>query len=140
MFQNIGETYKVKTRTWKAFTRGLKETKITHMYASEHTISSELKDKIRKTIRENRKKHNMHIDPNNLDVIVKVRIRACLLGSSCFRVSPLAIAGTQCTHCWWNPINAKVLRPHLQRKGYAHMLNDGEAQGLRGTQSGATLS
>mmetsp|Transcript_14209 Transcript_14209/g.27194 ORF Transcript_14209/g.27194 Transcript_14209/m.27194 type:complete len:1061 (-) Transcript_14209:126-3308(-) len=112
---NIGETYKVKTRTWKAFTRGLKDTKITHMYASEHTISSELKDKIRSTIRENRKKHNMHIDPENLDVIVK------------------------CTHCWWNPINAKVLRPHLHRKGYTHILNDIEAQGLRGTESGAVL-
>lgn len=113
---NIGETYKVKTRTWKAFTRGLKDTKITHMYASEHTISSELKDRIRATIRENRKKHSMHIDPENLDVIVK------------------------CTHCWWNPINAKVLRPHLHRKGYAHILNDSEALGLPGTNSGAVLT
>ena len=76
---NIGETYKVKTRTWKAFTRGLKETKITHMYASEHTISSELKERIRATIRENRKKHNMHIDPENLDVIVKVCIEVAQL-------------------------------------------------------------
>jgi hypothetical protein len=70
---NIGETYNVKMTTWKAFARGLKDTKITHMYASEHTISSDLKEKIRLTIRENRKKHTMHIDPENLDVIVKVR-------------------------------------------------------------------
>ena len=95
MFQNIGETYKVKTRTWKAFTRGLKETKITHMYASEHTISSELKEKIRTTIRDNRKKHNMHIDPNNLDVIVKVCVftLVCFV-LSLFRVSPPLIAAT----------------------------------------------
>jgi hypothetical protein len=112
---NIGETYKVKSRTWKIFARGLRDSKVTHMYASEHTISSELKDKIRATIRNNRSKHNMHIDPENLDVIVK------------------------CTHCWWNPVNAKVLQPHLHKKGYAQMLNDNEAQGLRGTMTGATL-
>ena len=78
---NIGETYNVKRRTWAQFTNGLKKTKITHMYASEHTISSAMKEKIRETIRENRKSHTMHNDPNNLDVII------------------------QCTHCWWNPIN-----------------------------------
>ena len=115
---NIGETYNVAEATWEAFAEGLKKTKITHMYASEHTITSELKDEIRETIRLNRKKHNMHNDPNNLDVIVK------------------------CTHCWWNPINAKVLRPHLQRNAqkYAHILNDKKAQGLRGTDSGSTLA
>jgi hypothetical protein len=108
-----GETYKVKTKTWKKFADGLADTKITHMYASEHTITSELKEQIRATIRDNRRKHNMHIDPENLDVIV------------------------QCTHCWWNPINAKVLRPFLHKRGYAHILNDAEAQGLRGTKSGS---
>lgn len=113
---NIGETYKVKSRTWKIFARGLRDSKVTHMYASEHTISSELKDKIRATIRNNRSKHNMHIDPENLDVIV------------------------QCTHCWWNPVNAKLLQPHLHKKGYAQILNDNEAQGLRGTMTGATLT
>jgi len=107
---NIGETYKVKHKTWKKFAKGLKKTKITHMYASEHTISAELKDFIRSTIRDNRSKHTMHIDPNNLDTIVK------------------------CTHCWWNPINAKVLRPYLQARGYAHILNDKTAQGARGTE------
>ena len=87
---NIGETNNVKRRTWAQFTNGLKKTKITHMYASEHTISSAMKEKICKTIRENRKNHNMHINPNNLDVIV------------------------QCTHCWWNPINAQVLQPYIK--------------------------
>ena len=142
---NIGETYNVKTKTWKAFTRGLKKTKITHMYASEHTISSELKERIRKTIRENRKKHTMHIDPENLDVIVKVRTTTGHLGDATksSRQGHLLISHSfllQCTHCWWNPINAKVLRPHLHRKGYAHILSDKAAQGLRGTDTGASLA
>mmetsp|Transcript_15637 Transcript_15637/g.25324 ORF Transcript_15637/g.25324 Transcript_15637/m.25324 type:complete len:193 (+) Transcript_15637:115-693(+) len=110
---NIGENYNVGDETWEKFTKGLVHTKITHMYASEHTITGDMKDEIRETIRENRKKHNMHCDPDNLDVIV------------------------QCTHNWWNPINAKVLRPYLKKKGYEHMLNDKEAQGLRGSTSAA---
>jgi len=104
---NIGETYNVKRRTWAEFTNGLKKTKITHMYASEHTISSAMKEKIREIIRSNRKKHNMHIDPNNLDVIV------------------------QCTHCWWNPINARVLKPFIRQGGYEHILLDKIAQGTK---------
>lgn len=104
---NIGENYKVKRRTWAAFTNGLKQTNITHMYASEHTISGAMKEKIREIIRENRSKHNMHIDPENLDIIV------------------------QCTHCWWNPINAKVLQPYLKQRGYDEMLRDKVAQGTK---------
>merc|ERR1712071_159175 len=103
---NIGETYKVKPRTWEKFTRGLKKTNVTHLYASEHTISAELKVKMRDIIRKNRKKHNLHIDPNNLDVII------------------------QCTHCWWNPINAKCLRPYLQAAGKEHLLFDRDFLGL----------
>lgn len=110
---NIGETYKVKSRSWKKFANGLRDTKITHMYASEHTIDPELKDKIRTSIRGNRKKHTMHSDPENLDTIV------------------------QCTHCWWNPINAKALRPFLKTRGCEHLLHDAEAQGLPGTMSAA---
>ncbi len=102
---NIGETYNVKRRTWAQFTNGLKKTNITHMYASEHTISSAMKEKIRETIRENRKKQTLHVDPNNLDVIV------------------------QCTHCWWNPINAKVLQPFIKQRGYEYLLFDKIAQG-----------
>lgn len=113
---NIGETYKVKTSTWEKFTEGLKHTKITHMYASEHTITTALKEQIRSTIRDNRSKHSMHTDPANLDTIV------------------------QCTHCWWNPINAKRLSPYLTKEGYEHMLHDKEGQGLRGTTSGALLT
>lgn len=104
---NIGETYNVKRRTWAEFTNGLKKTKITHMYASEHTISSAMKEKIREIIRSNRKKHNMHIDPNNLNVIV------------------------QCTHCWWNPINARLLKPFIRQGGYEHILLDKIAQGTK---------
>ncbi|GAX13884.1 hypothetical protein FisN_5Lh220 [Fistulifera solaris] len=112
---NIGETYKVKQKTWKRFAIGLKKTKITHMYASEHVISTELKDQIRSTIRDNRSKHSMHCDPNNLDTIVK------------------------CTHCWWNPVNTKSLRPYLKKRGYDRILGDSEFQGLPGSSSGATL-
>lgn len=113
---NIGETYKVKMKSWELFTNGLALTKISHMYASEHTITTELKDQIRETIRRNREKHTMHSDPNNLDTIV------------------------QCTHCWWNPINAKSLQPFLQKRGYEHILADAEVQGLQGTMSGANLT
>ena len=112
---NIGETYNVSDETWEAFTNGLKRTKVTHMYASEHTITGEMKDEIRDTIRKNRSKHDMHINPNNLDVII------------------------QCTHCWWNPINAKALRPYLKNGGYEHILNDKEAQGLKGSMSAAPV-
>lgn len=104
---NVGETYNVKRRTWAQFTNGLKKTNITHMYASEHTISSAMKEKIRETIRENRNKQTLHIDPNNLDVIV------------------------QCTHCWWNPINAKVLQPYIKQRGYEYLLFDKIAQGTK---------
>jgi hypothetical protein len=113
---NIGETYKVQMKTWEKFVKGLSDTNISHMYASEHTITAELKEQIRETIRLNRKKHNRHDDPSNLDTIV------------------------QCTHCWWNPINAKSLRPYIQRKGYEHIFSDAEAQGLPGTMSGAFLT
>jgi hypothetical protein len=113
---NIGENYNVETETWDQFTQGLRKTKVTHMYASEHTITTEMKDDIRATIRENRKKHDMHINPNNLSVIV------------------------QCTHCWWNPVNAKALRPYLKKKGYEHMLYDKEVQGLRGSSSAAPVT
>lgn len=109
---NIGETYEVSTRVWTKFARGLKKTKVTHMYASEHTISAELKEKFRDVIRRNRKKHDMHINPNNLDVIIK------------------------CTHCWWNPINAKVLRPYIRDRGYEHILMDKELLGVKGTTVG----
>jgi len=104
---NIGETYNVKSRTWATFTKGLRKTKITNMYASEHTISSAMKEKIREIIRKNRQKHHMHNDPDNLDVIVK------------------------CTHCWWNPINASVLQPYIKQRGYEHILLDEVVQGSK---------
>jgi hypothetical protein len=109
---NIGETYNVSHATWMKFAKGLRHTKVTHMYASEHTITSEIKEMFREVIRDNRQKHNMHIDPNNLDVIVK------------------------CTHCWWNPINAKVLRPYIRESEYESMLFDAEGLGLKGTTDG----
>ena len=86
---NIGETYKVSNKTWELFREGLKGTNVTHMYASEHTISSPMKLSLMAIIRDNRKKHKRHCDPGNLAVIKRI------------------------THCWWNPINAGSLKPHL---------------------------
>jgi hypothetical protein len=113
---NVGELYNISNKSWRKFTKGLKKTKVTHMYASEHTITTEMKDEIRETIRMNRSKHDRHINPLNLDVII------------------------QCTHCWWNPINATVLKPYIKKSGYEHILGDREAQGLRGTTTTTTDS
>jgi hypothetical protein len=85
------------------------------MYASEHTITPKLKDKFRDVIRENRSKHRLHIDPNNLDVIV------------------------QCTHCWWNPVNAGVLQPYIRNSSYYHILFEEETLGLKGTTDGKNI-
>jgi hypothetical protein len=112
---NIGETYNVSHKTWTKFAKGLKHTNVTHMYASEHTITPKLKDKFRDVIRENRSKHRLHIDPNNLDVIV------------------------QCTHCWWNPINAGVLQPYIRNSSYYHILFEKETLGLKGTTDGKNI-
>lgn len=112
---NIGETYNISHKTWGQFAKGLRHTKITHMYASEHTITPELKETFRDVIRDNRSKHNMHIDPNNLDVIVR------------------------CTHCWWNPINAHILQPYIKNSGYEHILFDKTTLGLKGTTDGRNI-
>ena len=112
---NIGETYNISHEAWMAFAKGLRHTKITHMYASEHTITPKIKDMFREVIRDNRAKHRMHIDPNNLEVIV------------------------QCTHCWWNPINAKVLQPYIRNSAYESILFDTSVLGLKGTTDGKNI-
>ena len=112
---NIGETYNVSDKTWTKFAKGLKHTNVTHMYASEHTITPKIKDRFRDVIRDNRSKHKMLIDPNNLDVIV------------------------QCTHCWWNPINARVLQPYIRNSSYYHILFEKETLGLKGTTDGKNI-
>ena len=53
---NIGETYKVSNETWETFKEGLKETNVTHMYASEHTISGPMKLQVRTEARRGRKR------------------------------------------------------------------------------------
>jgi hypothetical protein len=85
---NIGENYEISNCMWQKFCDALPNTNITHMYASEHVISIDLKNKMRDHIRENRKKHKKHCSMKNLEVIER------------------------CTHCWWNPINGvKELKP-----------------------------
>jgi hypothetical protein len=43
---NIGENYEVSTNAWHYFTEALTGTSITHMYASEHVISLEMKNQV----------------------------------------------------------------------------------------------
>ncbi len=102
----------MSNKAWKKFAKGLRHTKVTHMYASEHTITPELKETFRDVIRDNRIKHTMHNDPNNLHVIVR------------------------CTHCWWNPINAEKLQPFIKNSAYEHVLFDRITLGLKGTTDG----
>ena len=81
-YLNIGETHNVLSATWVTFMNGLKDTNITHMYATEKTsLTVEMKKSMMDIILKNQEKHNLHKDPNNVDVI------------------------TQCTHMWSNPIN-----------------------------------
>eukprot|EP00596_Hydrurales_sp_CCMP1899_P003791 CAMPEP_0119046136 /NCGR_PEP_ID=MMETSP1177-20130426/44627_1 /TAXON_ID=2985 /ORGANISM="Ochromonas sp, Strain CCMP1899" /LENGTH=470 /DNA_ID=CAMNT_0007018857 /DNA_START=254 /DNA_END=1666 /DNA_ORIENTATION=+ len=79
---NLGENYNVSTSSWVTFCHALPMTHITHLYISEHVITTELKIKLRANIRENRKKHDKHCSLKNIHVIEK------------------------CTNMWWNPINA----------------------------------
>jgi len=79
---NIGENYNISTQMWKHFCKSLPKTSITHLYVSEHVIELDLKNEMRKNIRENRKKHDLHCSLKNIRVIERV------------------------TNMWWNPINA----------------------------------
>lgn len=68
---NIGETYGVTAVGWRHFCKALVDTSVTHLYVSEHTIDTELKNEMRSHIRENRKKHDKHCSLKNLRVIEK---------------------------------------------------------------------
>jgi hypothetical protein len=78
---NLGENYNVSLTGWIRFCKALPTTSVTHLYVSEHTISLDLKNEMRLHIRENRKKHTLHSNMKNINVILR------------------------CTNCWWNPIN-----------------------------------
>ena len=68
---NLGENYHVSIGGWVSFCNLLPLTLVTHLYISEHVISSDLKKKIRSNIRENRKKHDKHCSLSNVHVIEK---------------------------------------------------------------------
>ena len=87
---NIGENYRISSQAWDRFAAELKDTSVTHMYASEHVISAKLKTKFRDIIRDNRKKHHRHDSVGNLAVIMQV------------------------TNMWWNPIQGGKIRKHLE--------------------------
>jgi hypothetical protein len=80
---NIGENYRISPRAWEQFAKALVHSNVTHMYASEHVISPELKTRFRDVIRNNRKKHRRHDSMWNLAVIER------------------------CTNMWWNPCQGR---------------------------------
>jgi len=83
----VGENFKITLRGWEKFADDLKRTGVTHLYAgSESTVHGELKVKMRDAVRDNRTKHQLHIDPTNINVI------------------------DQIGQMWWNPRNSKVIQ------------------------------
>jgi len=89
---NVGENFKVSQQGWETFAEDLRHTSITHLYAgSESSVYGDLKKHMRDIIRENRKKHSLHVDPTNLDVILQIG------------------------QMWWNPKNSKHLQPYLKQ-------------------------
>ena len=94
---NVGENFKITEMGWKRFAKDLTETAVTHIYAgSEKTVTGALKRQMRDAVRENRKKHSLHNDPKNVDVILQIG------------------------QMWWNPKNSKRIRTYLaERSGAA---------------------
>ena len=93
---NIGENFAISTPGWEKFARVLKDTHVTHMYASEPNfggISGKLKKQMRETIRDNRKKDTRHKSFDHIDVI-------CQIGQM-----------------WWNPRNHIIETPVDQLLG-----------------------
>lgn len=94
---NIGENFGISTPGWERFAKALKQTHITHMYASEPNfggISGKLKKQMRDIIRENRKKDTRHKSFDHIDVI-------CQIGQM-----------------WWNPRNHIIETPVDQLLGH----------------------
>mmetsp|Transcript_60505 Transcript_60505/g.136748 ORF Transcript_60505/g.136748 Transcript_60505/m.136748 type:complete len:487 (+) Transcript_60505:361-1821(+) len=89
---NIGENYNVSPRGWDHFAQSLVLTNVTHMYASEHVISAELKTTFRDIIRANRAKHRLHDSIGNLAVIQRV------------------------TNMWWNPHQGRRIADAVRAK------------------------
>ena len=83
---NAGENDRITQLGWWDFAEELKHTNVTHIYLSEHIISTELKTAVRDAVRDNRRKHVRHCSASNLEVI------------------------RQCTHMWWDPLNSKKLQ------------------------------
>jgi len=91
---NIGENYKITRPMWETFCKEIPNMHLSHIYVSEHVITTKMKDHIRDLIRENRKKHNKHCNKKNMGVIQQV------------------------TNMWWNPINhfRRIAEKKLLRK------------------------
>jgi hypothetical protein len=70
---NIGEASRVTKKAWVKFTKDLRDTNVTHMYASENTLLTKpMVLALRNAIRSNRAKHKRYREISNKDVINKV--------------------------------------------------------------------
>jgi len=58
---NAGELYNITTEKWTEFAHALPHTNVTHLYTSEHTISTELKDELILAARKNRRTDPRHL-------------------------------------------------------------------------------
>jgi hypothetical protein len=77
---NVGELSRVTRRGWDKFAADLKDTNVTHMYASENTLlTKRLKRLMLDALRANRKKDKRHYNKENSEIINRV------------------------THMWFNP-------------------------------------
>jgi hypothetical protein len=94
---NIGENYRISPRAWEQFANALVHSSVTHMYASEHVISPELKTRFRDVIRSNRRKHRRHDSMANLAVIER------------------------CTNMWWNPFQSRSIVEGLRARALARV-------------------
>ena len=71
---NIGEAGKIDDKTWVRFAESLKNTNVTHMYASEHQLRDGRKDQMEKIVLANQdsSSHKLHCKPSNNAVIKEV--------------------------------------------------------------------
>jgi hypothetical protein len=69
---NVGENFRVSRDGWTRLADSLGETNVTHIYVSEHIISSEMKKDIIATVRRNRLKDVRHLDYGRVEMINKI--------------------------------------------------------------------
>ena len=114
---NIGEASKVTRKGWEKFAEALKDTNMTHMYASENTLlTKELKYKMLGVIRENRKTDKRHYGKSNRHIIDKV------------------------THMWFNPRRSKKYQRQFKPKPTLLEQQQSKESGTEEEKSSSSLS